>query len=120
MLKAPPARSGRASATPSVSRSRAAWPRRVEAGGRCEDGAHVLCPPRVERRLLQATSDEDALLEALNRQRIAGAVLDVTAREPLPVESPLWTHPAVILTQHTGGRFPGEADATKQEDQRNA
>jgi phosphoglycerate dehydrogenase-like enzyme len=55
--------------------------------------------------------DEDALLAALDRQRLAGAVLDVTAREPLPVESRLWTHPAVILTQHTGGRFPGEADA---------
>lgn len=55
--------------------------------------------------------DETALVAALNTGLLAGAVLDVTAREPLPAESPLWTHPAVILTQHTGGRFPGETDA---------
>jgi glyoxylate/hydroxypyruvate reductase A len=36
--------------------------------------------------------------------------LDVTAIEPLPVASPLWRHPKVLLTQHTGGRFPGESD----------
>ena len=41
---------------------------------------------------------------------MAGAYLDVTAIEPLPVESPLWKHPQVILSQHTGGRFPGETD----------
>ncbi len=34
----------------------------------------------------------------------------VTALEPLPTESPLWRHPKVLLTQHTGGRFPGELD----------
>jgi len=55
--------------------------------------------------------DETALVAALDAGRLAGAVLDVTAQEPLPPSSPLWTHPRVILTQHTGGRFPGEADA---------
>jgi glyoxylate/hydroxypyruvate reductase A len=55
--------------------------------------------------------DEAALVEALNANRLGGAVLDVTAIEPLPESSPLWTHPRVILTQHTGGRFPREADA---------
>ena len=55
--------------------------------------------------------DESALLAALNRGALGGAVLDVTAQEPLPAENPLWRHPLVILTQHTGGRFPGEAEA---------
>ena len=41
---------------------------------------------------------------------LGGAVLDVTAIEPLPAGSPLWRHPKVLLTQHTGGRFPGETD----------
>jgi len=55
--------------------------------------------------------DEPALLAALDAGQLAGAVLDVTAKEPLPEASPLWIHPHVMLTQHTGGRFPGEAGA---------
>ena len=55
--------------------------------------------------------DEDALLRALDAGGLAGAVLDVTAIEPLPVASGLWRHPRVLLTQHTGGRFPGETAA---------
>jgi phosphoglycerate dehydrogenase-like enzyme len=54
--------------------------------------------------------DEKALVEALDAHRLAAAILDVTQVEPLPVESPLWTHPHVVLTQHTGGRFPAETD----------
>lgn len=55
--------------------------------------------------------DETALIDALQANRLGGAVLDVTAIEPLPESSPLWAHPRVILTQHTGGRFPRETDA---------
>lgn len=55
--------------------------------------------------------DEAALVDALNAGRLGGAVLDVTDVEPLPKTSPLWAHPRVILTQHTGGRFPGETAA---------
>ncbi len=58
-----------------------------------------------------STLDEVALVRALEAGRLAGAVLDVTAVEPLPVSSALWRHPRVLLTQHTGGRFPGETDA---------
>ncbi|WP_414662988.1 D-2-hydroxyacid dehydrogenase [Horticoccus sp. 23ND18S-11] len=57
-----------------------------------------------------STLDETALVALLDRGHLGGAVLDVTAVEPLPPESPLWRHPKVILTQHTGGRFPGEVD----------
>ena len=54
------------------------------------------------------TVDEPALIEALQREHLWGAVLDVTDIEPLPAENPLWTLPNVILTQHTGGGLPNE------------
>lgn len=57
-----------------------------------------------------STLDEVALVSLLDAGHLGGAVLDVTAIEPLPVGSPLWRHPRVLLTQHTGGRFPGETD----------
>jgi phosphoglycerate dehydrogenase-like enzyme len=47
--------------------------------------------------------DEQHLVDALNEKRIAGAVLDVTAMEPIPAGHPLWTCPNTILTQHSGG-----------------
>ncbi|GAA3922928.1 D-2-hydroxyacid dehydrogenase [Hymenobacter algoricola] len=50
-----------------------------------------------------ATTDEPALIRALHSGHLGGAVLDVTAVEPLPAASPLWTLPNVILTQHSGG-----------------
>lgn len=52
--------------------------------------------------------DEPALIEALQSGRIAGAVLDVTAEEPLPTNSPLWRLPNVLLTQHTAGGYADE------------
>lgn len=57
-----------------------------------------------------STLDETALLALLDSGHLGGAVLDVTATEPLPTESQLWRHPKVLLSQHTGGRFPGETD----------
>lgn len=53
------------------------------------------------------TTDENALIKALQEGRLAGAVLDVTEEEPLPESSPLWQMENVLLTQHTGG---GKAD----------
>lgn len=45
--------------------------------------------------------DEDALIDALRSGKLAGAALDVTAKEPLPSESPLWELENVILSPHT-------------------
>ena len=44
--------------------------------------------------------DEAALVDALRERRIAGAVLDVFATEPLPPDSPLWTLPNVLVSPH--------------------
>jgi glyoxylate/hydroxypyruvate reductase A len=56
------------------------------------------------------TTDEDALIESLRAGKLGGAVLDVTATEPLPVGHPLWTLPNVLLTQHSGGGQPAEME----------
>lgn len=45
--------------------------------------------------------DESALVEALKREKIAGAVLDVTEQEPLPEDHPFWTTRNLLLTFHT-------------------
>ncbi len=44
--------------------------------------------------------DQDALIEALRSGTIAGAALDVTTPEPLPLESPLYSFPNVVITPH--------------------
>ncbi|GEO04381.1 2-hydroxyacid dehydrogenase [Adhaeribacter aerolatus] len=56
------------------------------------------------------TTDEQALIQALQSGKLAGAVLDVTAQEPLPETSPLWEMENVILTQHTSGGFKAEEE----------
>jgi D-2-hydroxyacid dehydrogenase (NADP+) len=47
--------------------------------------------------------DETALIRALEAGALSGAALDVTATEPLPVDSPLWKTRNLFLTPHTSG-----------------
>jgi len=44
--------------------------------------------------------DEPALLTALDAGQLGGAILDVTATEPLPADDPLWNHSLVWITPH--------------------
>ncbi|MAC78784.1 MAG: glyoxylate/hydroxypyruvate reductase A [Rhodobacteraceae bacterium] len=53
--------------------------------------------------------DEPALLTALDTATPARAILDVTATEPLPADSPLWSHPGVTITPHVSGWHLGDA-----------
>ena len=50
--------------------------------------------------------DGAAVLRALKEGWIAGAGLDVTPREPLPPDDPLWTAPNAIITCHSSGNAP--------------
>jgi phosphoglycerate dehydrogenase-like enzyme len=56
-----------------------------------------------------AVVDEGALMAALEQRRIAGAVLDVFDREPLPPSHPLWRMDNVVVTPHISG--PSTPDA---------
>lgn len=49
-----------------------------------------------------ATVQEDALLHALDNGHLRAAGLDVFATEPLPMDSPLRTHPRVTALPHIG------------------
>jgi len=53
-----------------------------------------------------ALVDETALIRALKEGWIAGAGLDVTKKEPLPGNDPLWECPNLMLTCHTSGYSP--------------
>jgi len=42
----------------------------------------------------------DDLISAVNSGRLRGAVLDVFDKEPLPLDSRLWSTPGIIVTPH--------------------
>lgn len=54
-----------------------------------------------------ATTDTDALVDALRSGQLAAAGLDVTEPEPLPDGHALWSLPNVIITPHYAGAHPG-------------
>ncbi len=43
---------------------------------------------------------EEDIIEAINNGKLSGAFLDVFEEEPLPKDSPLWSHPKVKITPH--------------------
>lgn len=68
------------------------------------DGASLINPGRG------TLIDETALLAALGEPdgqgRLRGALLDVFPVEPLPADSPLWSHPRILITPHMSGPTP--------------
>ena len=67
--------------------------RRLRYNGALQ-GAYVI---NAGRGALQVDRD---IIAAIEEGALAGAVLDVFPTEPLPVSSPLWTHPKVTITPH--------------------
>jgi phosphoglycerate dehydrogenase-like enzyme len=61
----------------------------------------------------------EPLIAALRDGQIAGAGLDVTPREPLPPDNPLWTMENVIITFHTAGASPYRGDRIVERFRRN-
>ncbi|MEO1191755.1 MAG: glyoxylate/hydroxypyruvate reductase A [Pseudomonadota bacterium] len=47
---------------------------------------------------------EEDLLAALDSNQISSATLDVFREEPLPVQSPFWSHPRVVVTPHVAAK----------------
>jgi glyoxylate/hydroxypyruvate reductase len=67
--------------------------RRLKSDG-AAGGAYLI---NAARGTLQVEAD---ILTALDEGALAGATLDVFAREPLAPASPLWRHPKVTITPH--------------------
>ncbi|MNW61083.1 Glyoxylate/hydroxypyruvate reductase A [compost metagenome] len=57
-----------------------------------------------------ATTDTQALMDALNSGHLAGAGLDVFGTEPLPEDHPLWGMEQVVITPHCAGVTDRYAD----------
>ena len=53
--------------------------------------------------------NEGDLIDALDNGLLAAAILDVMQIEPLPVNSPMWRHPKIVLTPHVSGWHLGDA-----------
>jgi phosphoglycerate dehydrogenase-like enzyme len=54
--------------------------------------------------------DEGALVAALADGRVGYAALDVFECEPLPADSPLWSHERVLVSPHTAALDAGEEE----------
>ena len=76
--------------------------------GLLREGAYVIVISRGN------IVDEEALAEALQSGRLAGAGLDALAQEPLPEDSPLWDMENVILSPHASGVPPEMFEGRKQ------
>lgn len=49
--------------------------------------------------------DQEALMDALQKNQIYGAGIDVTDPEPLPADHPLWKMPNLLITPHISGQY---------------
>jgi glyoxylate/hydroxypyruvate reductase A len=56
---------------------------------------------------------ENDVLAALEDGALAGAMLDVFAKEPLSADHPFWRHPRVVVTPHVAAVTQAE-DAAAQ------
>jgi D-3-phosphoglycerate dehydrogenase len=68
-----------------------------QAFSQMKRGVHLICAARG------GVIDEEALLAALDSGQVAGAALDVFAKEP-PGATALATHPKVVATPHIGAQ----------------
>ncbi len=66
---------------------------------RMKDGAYLLNVGRG------AIVDTEALCDALESGKLAGAGLDVTEPEPLPPDHRLWRIPTAVITPHVSGFY---------------
>jgi D-3-phosphoglycerate dehydrogenase len=57
---------------------------------------------------------ESDLSKVLSSGHLWGAAVDVTEEEPLPVDSPLWEVPNLIITPHVGGQRKSRIDDMTQ------
>jgi phosphoglycerate dehydrogenase-like enzyme len=55
----------------------------------------------------QSVLDYDALRNKLEKNEIAGAILDVFSHEPIPKESKLWDTPNLVITPHISADSKG-------------
>ena len=61
-------------------------------------GAYLINASRGD---LQVDGD---IIRALDDGTLSGATLDVFPAEPLPITSPFWSHPKVIVTPHNAAQ----------------
>ena len=61
--------------------------------------------------------NEDDLLAALDDGTLLGATLDVFQKEPLPADSPFWSHPKVTLSPHNAADTDPDAISVYVADQ---
>ena len=76
------------------------------------DAAALACLPPTAYVINVARGqliDEAALLDALQRGRLAGAYLDVFTDEPLAADSPLWDLSSVLISPHDSAASSGNS-----------